>query len=159
MLKYDPKTKKNTVLIKNLHFANGVELADDESFIIVSETMKYRIHKYVSKFWSFNNIMYELNCFLLLFTRYYLKGPKAGKSEIFIDGLPGMPDNIKKIGKGSFYVPLVFGRNPIIDKISNYPTIRMMIAKFLGVMDVTFQTIDLFYPNVYCKKAAHWVNI
>jgi len=47
-LKYDPKTKKNTVLMKNLHFANGAELSDDESFILVVETVKYRIHKYVS---------------------------------------------------------------------------------------------------------------
>lgn len=29
-------------------FANGVELSDDESFIIVSETLKYRIYKYVN---------------------------------------------------------------------------------------------------------------
>lgn len=36
--------------MKNLYFANGVELSDDESFIIVAETMKYRILKYVNKF-------------------------------------------------------------------------------------------------------------
>ncbi|KAL5237931.1 hypothetical protein ACI65C_005341 [Semiaphis heraclei] len=134
LLKYDPKTKRNTVLIKNLHFANGVELSDDESFIVVAETEKYRIHK------------------------YYLKGPKAGKSEVFIDGLPGMPDNIKKSGRGSFYIPLVFQRIPIFDNIGEYPTIRMMITKSLGVIDFTLQKIDLFYPNVYCKKAFHWIG-
>lgn len=36
--------------MKNLYFANGVELADDESFLIVAETVKYRILKYVNKF-------------------------------------------------------------------------------------------------------------
>jgi len=51
-LKYDPKTKRNTVLIKNLQFANGVELSDDESFIVVAETAKYRIHKYVSNIFA-----------------------------------------------------------------------------------------------------------
>lgn len=32
--------------MKNLHFANGVELASDESFILVAETIKYRVLKY-----------------------------------------------------------------------------------------------------------------
>lgn len=47
LIKYDPKTKKNTVLIRNLNFANGVELANDESFLLVVETVKYRVHKYI----------------------------------------------------------------------------------------------------------------
>lgn len=81
-----------------------------------------------------------------------------GKSEIFIDGLPGMPDNIKKIGNGSFYIPLVQMRLLGIDYIGEYPTIRMMIVKFLGALDFTFEMIDSFFPNIYCKKAAHWVN-
>jgi len=45
LLKYDPKTKKNTVLMKNIMFANGVELSEDESFILISETHKNRILK------------------------------------------------------------------------------------------------------------------
>lgn len=35
----------------------------------------------------------------------------------------------------------------------------MVIAKLLGVVDLTFQTIDSLYPNIYIKKAAHWVNV
>jgi len=38
--------------MKNLQFANGVELSDDESFILVSETGKYRVHKYESNIFS-----------------------------------------------------------------------------------------------------------
>jgi len=69
-----------------------------------------------------------------------------------------MPDNIKQIGK-HFYIPLVMSRIPVLDRIGEFPTVRMMAAKFLGIIDFTFQTIDLFYPNIYCKKATHWVNI
>uniref|UniRef100_A0A2S2PC81 Adipocyte plasma membrane-associated protein n=1 Tax=Schizaphis graminum TaxID=13262 RepID=A0A2S2PC81_SCHGA len=134
LLKYNPKTKKNTVLMKDLQFANGVELSNDESFILVAETVQYRVLK------------------------YYLKGPKAGKSEIFIDGLPGMPDNIKRNGKGSFYIPLVFGRIPIFDNIGEYPTIRMMVTKFLGIIDFTLLKINSLYPNLYCKKAMRWIG-
>lgn len=88
-----------------------------------------------------------------------MKGPKTGKSEVFIDGLPGMPDNIKKNGRGSFYIPLVFARIPIFDKIGEYPTIRMMVTKTLGVIDFAMLKINSLYPNLYCKKAMHWVNI
>jgi len=38
--------------------------------------------------------------------RYYLKGVKKGQSDIFIDGLPGYPDNIRSNTKGGFYVSL-----------------------------------------------------
>lgn len=38
--------------MKNLQFANGLELSDDESFILVSETGKYRVFKYVSNIFS-----------------------------------------------------------------------------------------------------------
>lgn len=87
-----------------------------------------------------------------------MKGPKAGKSEIFIDGLPGMPDNIKRNSKGSFYIPLVMARIPIFDNISEYPTIRMIATKFLGIIDFTLLKINSLYPNLYCKKAMRWVN-
>lgn len=87
-----------------------------------------------------------------------MKGPKAGKSEIFIDGLPGMPDNIKRNSKGSFYIPLVMTRIPIFDSIGEYPTIRMIATKFLGIIDFTLLKINSFYPNLYCKKAMRWVN-
>jgi len=46
-----------------------------------------------------------------------LKGLKIGKSEIFIDGFPGMSDNIKINGRGSLYIPLVIPRIPIFHNI------------------------------------------
>lgn len=81
-----------------------------------------------------------------------------GKSEIFIDGLPGIPDNLKKNGKGSFYVPLIQKRNSPIEYIGEYPTIRMMFVKSIRLLEYTFKMIDSFFPNVYCKKAAYEVN-
>jgi len=93
---------------------------------------------------------------LLLFIRYYLKGNNAGTTEVFIDGLPGMPDNIKKIGK-FFYIPLGFSRMPVFDYIGEYPIIRMMCFKLFRTIDITFRTIDLYFPHVFWKKAAFWV--
>lgn len=44
--------------------------------------------------------------------RHYLKGPKRGQTDVFVDGLPGIPDNIRSNGKGGFYVNLVAERTP-----------------------------------------------
>lgn len=96
---------------------------------------------------------------LQLLNRYYLKGPKAQTSEIFVDGLPGMPDNLKSNKRGSFYVPLVIGRSPYLENIGSYPNLRMIFAKFLGILDFTLQTLDSYYPNIYFKKGSHWVSI
>jgi hypothetical protein len=67
-----------------------------------------------------------------------------------------MPDNIKRIGQW-FYLPLVLHRNTFYSKIGEYPTLRMMATKSLGLLDQTFQILDSFYPNIFLKKAAHWV--
>lgn len=69
-----------------------------------------------------------------------------------------MPDNIKKNNKGSFYIPLVMSRNPIFENIGRYPTVRMIIVKFLALLQFSFQTIDSFYENIYCKKVVHFVS-
>ena len=70
LLVFDPITQKTTTLLSGLYFANGVALSSDESFVLVNETLMYRIQK------------------------YWLKGDKAGTSEIFIENLPGFPDNV-----------------------------------------------------------------
>lgn len=43
LVKYDPKTKKNTVLLNGLHFANGVQLSKNEDFVLVADMMQSRI--------------------------------------------------------------------------------------------------------------------
>jgi len=43
LIQFEPKTKKFTVLIDKVHFANGVQLAEDEEFVLVSETGRGRV--------------------------------------------------------------------------------------------------------------------
>lgn len=87
LLQYNPFTKKNKVLLDKLHFANGVALSEDGSFVVVCETVMHRILK------------------------FHLKGPKSGLMEVFIDGLPGAPDNIHSDKKGGFVVSLILPRS------------------------------------------------
>ena len=105
LLVYDPKTQKTTTLLKNLYFANGVALSSDESFVLINETFMYRIQK------------------------YWLKGDKAGTSEIFIENLPGFPDNVFSNEKGIFWVALFNPRHNFVEISSNKPLLRKMVLR------------------------------
>ena len=106
-LVYDFNTGKTDVLMKGLQFANGVALGPDEAFALVNETGSYRI-------W-----------------RYWLKGEKAGTSDIFADNLPGFPDNITFNGKDRFWVAIYAPRTPIADRLAPYPAARKMVMRAL----------------------------
>lgn len=138
LLKYDPKTNSNEVLIDGLHFANGVVLSPKEDFVLVAESVRSRIH------------------------RYYVKGPKKGSRDIFIDGLPGLPDNLKSDGQGGFLVPLLVLRdksNPVLlQSLGPFPLLRKFIARVLALLEMSFEQIDKIYPNYYAKRMVHWIG-
>jgi sugar lactone lactonase YvrE len=104
-LSYDPTTGQVKVLLKNLYFANGVALSQQEDFVLINETYRYRI------------------------VRYWLKGPKAGTHEIFVDNLPGFPDNISSNNKGTFWLALFTVRNKIVDTLHPFPFLKAQMSK------------------------------
>ena len=104
-MRYDPDTATVTVLMRELNFANGVALSGNEDFVLVSETYQYRIH------------------------RYWLVGPKSGKSEIYIDNLPGFPDNISFNGKDKFWLALSTIRSGLLDTLHKYPILKSLLIK------------------------------
>ena len=104
-LSYDPATGEVKVLLKDLYFANGVALSANEDFVLINETYRYRI------------------------TRYWLKGPDAGTHEIFVDNLPGFPDNISASQKGTFWVALFTIRNEAADKLHPLPSRKNLLSK------------------------------
>ncbi|MCV9952084.1 SMP-30/gluconolactonase/LRE family protein [Paenibacillus sp. BT-177] len=105
LLKYDPATKQTTVLLEGLYFANGVALSADEDFVLVAESYHYQL------------------------TRYWLKGPKKGTSDIFVDNLAGFPDNITRDDQGHFWVGLFTTRIPFVDQMHGSPWLAGMMAK------------------------------
>ncbi|MCY0994391.1 SMP-30/gluconolactonase/LRE family protein [Nannocystis sp. ILAH1] len=104
LIKYDPQTKTSTVLAKDLYFANGVALSGDESFVAVNETYRYRI------------------------SRHWLKGPKAGTTDVLIEGLPGFPDGVAQSGRGTFWVAMFTVRNAAGDFLAPRPLLKRMVA-------------------------------
>lgn len=105
LLMFDPQSNTTEVMMSGLNFANGVAIDSQSQFVLVNETGSYRIQK------------------------YWLKGPKAGSSELLIENLPGFPDNIVRGAEGRFWVGLVSPRNKMIDKLSSYPKLRKVIQR------------------------------
>jgi len=102
---YDTATKKTELLLDELYFANGVALAEDESFVFINETGNVSISK------------------------YWLKGPKAGTREFVNDNLPGFPDNITTGTKGTYWLTLVSPRQQSIEDLMPKPFMKKLIMK------------------------------
>ena len=105
LLEYDPETKKTTTLLSDLYFANGIAISPDGEFVLVNETSKYRVQK------------------------YWLKGDKAGHSEILLDNLPGFPDGISSNGKGTYWIAMPALRKKIIENLADKPFVRKIILR------------------------------
>jgi hypothetical protein len=110
LLRYDFQTGKTSVLLDKLEFANGVTLGPDDAYVLVNETGAYRIG------------------------RYWLTGPKAGTHDLFIDNLPGLPDNLAFNGRDRFWVALYAPRNTLLDATAGYPFLRKMIVRALKLV-------------------------
>jgi len=93
LLEYDVVGMKTRVLLSDLHFANGVAVGPDDAYVLVNETGEYRI------------------------LRYWLKGEKAGTHDVFIDNLPGFPDNISYNDRGLFWVAIFAPRDALLDEL------------------------------------------
>ena len=91
LLVYDPETRTTSKpLLEGLFFANGVSLSAEEDFVLVCESFGARV------------------------LRYWLKGPKAGKHDVFVSRLPGFPDGVSLREGGGFWVALVNPPNALV---------------------------------------------
>ncbi|KAL6447086.1 hypothetical protein ACFW04_001439 [Cataglyphis niger] len=138
LIRYNAAKKKNEVLLENLGFANGVILSDDETFILVAESLTCRIIK------------------------YYLKGPKSGQHEIFIEGLPGSPDNLQSDGQGGFLVTTIITINSehpqLIITLAPHPYLRKMLVRSLLMFELPFKLLHDIYPSTFTEKVMHAIG-
>lgn len=105
LLALDPQSRRPRTLLRNIHFANGVAVSPDQTFVLVVETGEYRIR------------------------RVWLKEPKMGQNDVFIDNLPGFPDGISSNGRDRFWVALVTPRQAAFDRMLPHPFMRKMVAR------------------------------
>lgn len=106
LLRYDLDSGKTQVLMSGLQFANGVALGPDNAYVLVNVTGEYRV------------------------LRYWLKGEKAGTYDVFIDNLPGFPDNITFNGKDRFWLAIFAPRDALLDQLlPGGPFLRKVVAR------------------------------
>lgn len=104
VLRWDPQTRRTSLVASGLNFANGIALAPDESFLVVAETGGYQL-------W-----------------RVWLTGEKAGTKEKFGPPLPGFPDNVRySRARRVFWVALGSPRNGLVDALAQWPRVRAVI--------------------------------
>ena len=103
LLRYDPATQQTDVMMDGLFFANGVTLGPNEDYVLVNETGMGRVH------------------------RLWLKGEKAGQQDVFIDELPGTPDNIRFDGENTFWIAMPSLRASI-DLLAPLPRLRALLS-------------------------------
>ena len=83
-------------------YTNGVALSPDEDFLLINETGRARMH------------------------RLWLTGPKAGQQEVFLDNLPGYPDNLEAQGDGTYWLAFASPRVPA-EALMPYPFLRKVV--------------------------------
>lgn len=106
LLALSPEAQRPRTLLEDIYFANGVAVSPDQSFVLVAETGEYRIR------------------------RYWLKEPKRGQADVFIENLPGFPDGISSNGRDKFWLALVAPRQALFDRVLlPYPLLRKVVLR------------------------------
>lgn len=109
LFSFDPRSGSLQARMSNLSFANGVALGPDEEYVLVNETSAHRI------------------------SRLWLKGPKAGQTDRFIENLPGYPDNISFNGRDLFWVALVGPRIRALEEQLGNPFMRKVAFRLQSI--------------------------
>ena len=81
------------VHLDGLAFANGVALSADGSFVCVAETVRRTV------------------------VRLWLRGERAGTSDLLVQGLPGYPDNIARGSDGLIWVTVASPLDPFVERL------------------------------------------
>ncbi|WP_183041112.1 SMP-30/gluconolactonase/LRE family protein [Salipaludibacillus neizhouensis] len=116
VLEYNPKTQQTRVLMNDLSFANGIALSEDEQYLLINETGKYRV-------WKLDVTAVNISAF-----------EQNISAKIVIDNLPGLPDNIMQGEDGRYWIGLILPRNDFLDYSANKPWLRsiaMRLPNFL----------------------------
>lgn len=89
------------------------------------------------------------------FCSYWVSGANAGKKEVFMDNLPGYPDNIRLSNTGLYRVGISTTRfpsffSPFLDALGPYPFLKRFIAKV---------TLTLCSINYQCHKNVNFLSM
>jgi ribose transport system permease protein len=117
LIRFEPKTGRTRTVVKDQVLPNGVCLAHDGQSILFASTWMCEVK------------------------RYWIAGPKKGKLELFVTGLPGLPDNINRASDGCYWIAIVGFRTPVYDLAMEHPGFRLRMAQRLPID-------EWLYPNI-----------
>lgn len=89
LLRYDPRTRRTTVLASGLAHPSGLTLTPDEDALIVSEAWSHSLR------------------------RFPLSNP--GRAEVFRDNLPGYPGRISRASGGGYWLAVFALRTQLVE--------------------------------------------
>lgn len=115
---YDPRRRTTRTVLRGLIFPNGITICRDGQSLLFAETWACRI------------------------SRYWFDGPKKGRREIFIDNLPGYPDNLNRGSGGTYWVALLGTRTKAFDLAMRKPGFRRRMAKRIAADEWLFPNIN-----------------
>lgn len=91
-------------LLDGLNFPNGVALTTGGDAVIVADMAAYRL------------------------LRYWVRGPRTGQCEVFVDRLPGFVDNISTGTDGRIWLAMANGRDALLDRLlPRSPWLRTLV--------------------------------
>ncbi|MCR9161917.1 MAG: SMP-30/gluconolactonase/LRE family protein [Nannocystaceae bacterium] len=105
LLAYDPGSGEATVHLRELRYANGVAVTPSGDAVLVAETFGYRVR------------------------RLWIEGEQAGRDDMFVEAMPGMPDNVQIDDEGRVWVALVKERSGLLDGLGPYPRVRTVLFR------------------------------
>lgn len=108
LVTYEPDTGETQVRATGLRFPNGIALGPRDEYVLINETLGYRT------------------------LRHWISGPNAGKTEPFVEGYPGMPDDIRYNDNGLFWVAIVGDRIPFVDWLQIHPWLKNVVGQLFG---------------------------
>ncbi|RWB05568.1 MAG: ABC transporter permease [Mesorhizobium sp.] len=115
---HDPRTGSTRTILRGLIFPNGVTICRDGQSLLFAETWACRI------------------------SRYWFDGPDKGKREIFLDNLPGYPDNLNRGSDGTYWIALLGMRTRTFDLAMRKPGFRRRMAKRIAADEWLFPNIN-----------------
>ncbi|RVB24101.1 ABC transporter permease, partial [Mesorhizobium sp. M7A.F.Ca.CA.001.07.2.1] len=115
---HDPRTGSTRTILRGLIFPNGVTICRDGQSLLFAETWACRI------------------------SRYWFDGPDKGKREIFLDNLPGYPDNLNCGSDGTYWIALLGMRTRTFDLAMRKPGFRRRMAKRIAADEWLFPNIN-----------------
>jgi sugar lactone lactonase YvrE len=112
VLVYDPAKGTTRVVARGLSFANGIALSEDQQWLFVAETGRYRV-------WKIAAGAEELDL---------ARSPSA-QAQVLLDNLPGYPDNLMRGQEGRIWLGFTKPRSAVVDGMADKPWLRSMTLR------------------------------